>query len=510
MAVVTNTGNRAGAAAKAAKPAAKPTVTYSATAAAKGHPSAAAAHNAIRNAIAPKAAKPPAAPKAQPLTTPNALQIALGRIMAVDPYQAAQGQAQQAINTGLTPLKTAANQITGSENTATGRFKAYSQTAGRDVQNLIGQDTAGAASYANGLAQNAKATQDLINSTGTSAGSLAGGYLGPASQAALNTQRAFAGGMAGASNQYALDRANAGTTYLTSLAGALRASGQEGLANIQGDYANQLATNRASQNALIAAETAKIPDIANTIRQQQFADAANAYNLGVKRLEAGTAQSKATYDYRVAMANALTNRMNANNKAAYNSAFLNFKVNTQNDTNALNDAKLGLARYVASQDATYKAAQTQLGKINAQLRAKGLSETKRHDLKDEALRQQQILKSSGGSTSAANQKGIAAVLWAASAFNTNTKYGAAGKSPLTADQAHVSLTSNKSLPGATGEAGYQLGRFGYINQATAAALRQQGITVPNAWVSAQPPASAYVNNNPNNPLSLPSLGIPTG
>lgn len=444
-------------AAKPPQPSVKVTVTHTAPDVRRA---AAGAANAAKTA-----ARAPSASAGQTQQTPAAFNPLGGFLSSAQLGNLAARITKTNTNADLIPLRQQAAQLRNSERTVQGRYAGYTATGDQVMQGLQANAQAGAASQDNLIAQAAQNTANQIDQTGAAAQAANGGYLDPqvAQQIALGRTAAGTqlGGQAGFTAGMGANEAN----FMSNLRASAAAQGIQGQRDIVSAFAKPIATNAGQQDALIAKENPTARSLAATLGQQQFTDYSTLQGLGLKKQAEQLASTKANQTFtlgqqrnQIAAENAATAAARQQSEAAYQSGSL-----------ALGNARLG-----AQEQNNY--ANQRIKAIDAKIAQGNLSEKQRHDLTNERIAWQRVSGASTAGMSSSQRKALGNVAGEAAWYSQALAEGMAPQ------KAQGGVTQALRNDGAEGRAAIEMATQGYISAKTAAALKLQGVNVPNAWL----------------------------
>ena len=400
--------------------------------------------------------------------------------------QIGRAQATQQVNQSLAPLRQQAAQLKNIQQTVSQRYQGYTKQGAATIAGIIAQQQQQAAAAQNAMAQSAVAGGQMLAGAGQAAAQSAGGYVGPAQQAAMANQGQLGAANAQAYANFVPSQNQTAANLLDTLRASAVMQGRAGLQNIQSIYGKQLTTNAQNQQNLINTIGSKATSIAQQLAQQQF------QNEVTKSLTKGKLAT-AYADINIAKGKlalgqyaAYTNRMNSISKTSYDQAQVQLKSRGLDQS----QAGLNLKTWVAQQNAQNQRDRTRIAWLNNQLSSKSLSERTRHDYQlEKEARVRDANSSSKSVSSGTSLAGIAAIQQAQQRYHQMTTMpasvtDASGNKTtrtLNGDEAHAGVLNMKGMKGVEAEAGYQMGRFGYINAQTARQLQNQGVFVPASW-----------------------------
>lgn len=203
----------------------------------------------------------------------------------------AKSMATSEANAALGPLRQQYSDIQGSSNTALQRYGSANQFATGQINQAAGQMGQQALTDENRVAnlisgQN-KATADTMDQIQKSAGGQAFGALDGGAreqiQNEIGRQQTENNGLGTAWSGLAGQTDQNARNLLTQMGSTNAMRGTEGAGNLAGFFGRELAKNSAQQTAANAKIPGRITQLETDLGQKQFADYANAQQLGIKR-----------------------------------------------------------------------------------------------------------------------------------------------------------------------------------------------------------------------------------
>ena len=408
----------------------------------------------VPKTAAPKTAVPPAPKAAATPAAPTS-----GFMSQMQIANLANRTTAGNVQANLIPLRQQSGAIQGTQATVSNRLGQYNAVGDNIMQGLQGNAAASALTADNQAAQLAQNSASAIDKTGAAAQALNAGYLDPNVAAVLANQRTLAGTDAGANSQFASSQGTNENNFMANLRGSAALQAIQGQQNVASTYGNQLATNRAQQQALIAKEPATAKALATELGNTQFTDRATLLGLGIKSKAAQDAFLLGTQKNTTTAYQAATARLGVSSLANYRIASLS--VTSQND-------------YAKQQES---AANTALasGKLSAQ---------EKQWQTQNAINWAKV-NSTSNAAAKAQATDVAQVAGIRHEYENsmNPASYAAGKTPLTPQLALTALEAKYAKSGALVPAAVELARNGVVTPATAAALKAQGVQVPSSWLA---------------------------